>query len=138
MTFPTTKSDSVVALKQLAGVIFAVIFLSIVGTIYLSYSRGSVKSDFERKAQELADRIDILAGKDVGTKEFFDINVPPDCKLRFECNSVVAIVDGNPENHNVVVKVGAKVGDNIIDLTITSRMVTLALERVKNGVTISE
>jgi len=126
-----------VAFKQLAGVIFAVIFMSIVGAIYVSYSRGSAKSDFERKAQELAERIDILAGKDLGTKEFFDINVPPDCELRFEDNSVVAVVDGNPENHNVGVKVGVKVGENIIDLTITNGKVTLTLERVENGVMIS-
>ncbi|PIU13561.1 MAG: hypothetical protein COT21_01800, partial [Hadesarchaea archaeon CG08_land_8_20_14_0_20_51_8] len=75
-----------VAFKQLAGVIFAVIFMSIVGAIYVSYSRGSAKSDFERRAQGLADQIDILAGKDLGTKEFFDINVPPDCQLQFDNN----------------------------------------------------
>jgi hypothetical protein len=127
----------VVAFKQLAGVIFAVIFLAIVGAIYISYSRNSAKSDFERKSQELAERIDILAGKDLGTKEFFDINVPSGCELRFEDNSVVAVVDGNPENHNVMVRVGMKVGENITDLTITSRNVTLTLERVENGVMIS-
>ena len=118
-----------VAFKQLAGVIFAVIFMSIVGAIYVSYSRGSAKSDFERKAQELAERIDILAGKDLGTKEFFDINVPPDCELQFEDNSVVAVVDGNPENHNVRVKV--------VGSAITNGKVTLTLERVENGVMVS-
>jgi hypothetical protein len=126
-----------VAFKQLAGVIFAIIFLSITGAIYVSYNRNSATSDFRRKAQDLADRIDILAGKDVGTKEFFGINVPPDCELRFEDNSVIAVVDGNPENHNVGVRVGMKVGENIIDLTITNSNVTLTLERVENGVTIS-
>ncbi|MCJ7720314.1 MAG: hypothetical protein MUO36_02480 [Candidatus Hadarchaeum sp.] len=126
-----------VAFKQLAGVVFAVIFLSIVGAIYVSYTRNSAKADFERKAQELADIINILANKDNGTIEQFEINVPPDCELRFENNSVVAVVDGNPENHNVGVKVGEKFGENIIDLTITSRRVTLTLKRAENGVTIS-
>jgi hypothetical protein len=121
----------VVAFKQLAGVIFAVIFMAIVGAIYVSYNRGSAKSDFEHKAQELAERIDILAGKDLGTKEFFDINVPPDCELRFEDNSIVAVVDGNPENYNV----GVKVTYN--GFAITDMKVTLTLERVENGVTIS-
>jgi len=127
----------IVAFKQLAGVIFAVIFMSIVGAIYVSYSRGSAKSEFERKAQDLAGQIDVLASKDVGTKEQFEINVPPDCELRFWDNSVVAVVDGNPENHNVRVRVGMKVGENIIHLIITTGKVTLTLERVENGVTIS-
>jgi len=124
------ESDLVVAFKQLAGVVFAVIFLSIVGTIYVSYSRGSAKSDFERKAQELAERIDVLASKDVGTKEFFDINVPPDCELQFDDRSVMVFVDGrNTENHSVM--------ENVFGSAITNGMVTLTLERVENGVTIS-
>ncbi len=120
-----------VAFKQLAGVIFAVIFLAIVGAIYVSYTRNSAKSDFERKAQELAERIDILAGKDLGTKEFFDINVPPDCELRFEDRSVMVFVDErNTENHSVM--------ENIFGSAITNGEVTLTLERVENGVTIRE
>ena len=119
----------VVALKQLAGVIFAAMFLSIAGAVYLNYVRGSAKSDFEREAQNLAERIDILAGKDEGTKEFFEINVPPGCELRFEDNSVVAVVDDQTKIHNVVV--------NVVGSTITDKKVTLTLERVENGVTVS-
>lgn len=118
-----------VALKQLAGVIFAAMFLSIAGAIYLSYSRGSAKSDFERRAQELAERIDILASKDAGTNEQFEINVPPGCELRFENNSVVVVVDGQTKTHNV--------GVNVTGSAITAREVTLTLERVENGVTVS-
>lgn len=118
-----------VALKQLAGIIFAAMFLSIAGAIYLSYSRGSAKSDFERKAQELAGRIDILADKDAGTKEQFEINVPPGCELRFEDNSVVVVVDGQTKTHQV--------GVNVTGSAITAREVVLTLERVKNGVMIS-
>jgi len=118
----------VVAFKQLAGVIFAVIFMSIVGAIYVSYSRGSAKSDFERRAQGLADQIDILAGKDLGTKEFFDINVPPDCQLQFDNNSVV-VVDDQRKTHDVEI--------NVTGSMITNRKVTLTLERVENGVIIS-
>jgi len=119
-----------VAFKQLAGVIFAVIFLSIVGAIYLGYSRSSAKSEFERKAQDLAGQIDVLASKDVGTKEQFEINVPSDCELRFEDNSIVVFVDGrNTENHNI--------GVNVFGSTITGRKVMLTLERVENGVMVS-
>jgi len=118
-----------VAFKQLAGVIFAVIFMSIVGAIYVGYSRGSAKSEFERRAQGLADQIDILASKDVGTKELFEIDVPPGCELQFENNNIVVVVDGNPENHNVGIKV--------IGSTITNRKVTLTLERTENGVMVS-
>ena len=119
-----------VALKQLAGVIFAAMFLSIVGAIYVGYSRGSAKSEFERKAQDLAGRIDILANKDVGTKEQFEINVPPDCELRFWDRSIIVFVDGrNTENHNVV--------QNVFGENITNRNVTLMLERTENGVIVS-
>lgn len=118
-----------VALKQLAGVIFAVIFMSIAGAIYISYSRSSAKSDFERKAQELAERIDILAGKDPGTVELFEINVPSDCELRFEDNSIVVVVDGQTKTHDVLL--------NVVGSAITDRKVTLTLERTENGVTVS-
>ena len=66
----------------------------------------------------------------MGTKEFFGINVPPDCELQFEDRSVIVFVDErNTENHSVI--------ENVFGSTITNGMVTLTLERVENGVTIS-
>ncbi len=118
-----------VALKQLASIIFAAMFLSIAGAIYIGYSRGSAKSEFERRAQSLAEQIDILADKDQGTIEFFQINVPPGCELRFEDNSVVVVVDGQTKTHSTRV--------NVTGPAIAAREVTLTLERVENGVTIS-
>jgi hypothetical protein len=119
----------VVALKQLAGVIFAAMFLSIVGAIYLSYSRGSAKSNFERDAESLAQQIRLLVDHSENTTWIFNIDVPADCKLQFENKSVVAIVDNVHKYHDVGISVDGP--------TISGRRVGLTLQRTENGVTIS-
>jgi hypothetical protein len=117
-----------VAFKQLAGVIFAVIFMSIVGAIYVGYSRGSAKSNFEHDAENLAQQIRLLADQSENTTWIFNIDVPADCELQFENKSVVAIVDNVHKYHDV--------GINVDGPTISGRRVGLTLRRTENGVTI--
>jgi hypothetical protein len=119
----------VVAFKQLAGVVFAVIFLSIVGTIYVSYSRGSAKSDFERDAESLAQQIRLLVDYSENTTWIFNIDVPADCELQFENKSVVAIIDNVHKYHDV--------GISVVGPTISGRKIGLTLERRENEVRVS-
>jgi hypothetical protein len=118
-----------VALKQLSGVIFAAIFLSIVGAIYLGYTRGSAKSKFERDVESLAQQIRLLADHSENTVWNFDIDVPPDCVLQFENRSVVATIDNVHKYHDVGISVDGPM--------ISGRRASLTLERVENGVSVS-
>lgn len=43
-----------VALRTLASVIFAAIFLSIFASLYLQYQSGSTEANFRRQAEQLA------------------------------------------------------------------------------------
>ena len=119
-----------VALKQLAGIIFAVIFLSIVGAIYINYSRGSAKSNFEHDAESLAQQICLLADQSENTMWIFNIDVPADCGLQFDNKFVVVIVDNVYTYHDVGISVDGPM--------VSGRQVELTLRRTGNGVTISE
>jgi hypothetical protein len=121
-----------VAFKQLAGVIFAVMFLAIVGAIYISYSRNSAKSDFERDSESLAQQIRLLVDYSENTTWIFNIDVPADCELQFENKSVVAIVDNVHKYHDVGISVDAK-----LTTPISGRKARLTLKRTENGVTIN-
>jgi len=114
--------------KQIAAVVFAVLFLGIFAGIYSHYRSGSAEAAFERDAEELAQHIRLLADKDVGSQDFFDIDVPSNCQLSFEDNSVVALVNTVPKTFDAGVLV---FGDNV-----SNRKVHLTLERVENGVSV--
>ena len=118
-----------VAFKMLASVIFASIFLTAVGAIYVNYGRGAELSDFERDAEELAGRIGALAKKDVGTIEFFEINVPAGCELRFQDNQVLALVEGQQKAHDA--------GITITGPEFVAGRITLRVERVSGGVEVN-
>ncbi len=118
-----------VAFKQLAGIVFAVIFLGIFAGLYLSYREGSAEAAFERDVKGLAQRIRLLADKDIGAQEFFNINVPAGCELRFEGNAVVAVINGVPKNFAA--------GISVSGATFAAREVKLTLKRVEGGVMVS-
>jgi len=118
-----------VALRTLASVIFAAIFLSIFASLYLQYQSGSAEANFRRQAEQLAQQVNLLADQDAGASFPFDIVVPPNCELRFEENSVVIMIGGVQENFDAGIAVsGPALGGQQIRLTI---------ERAENGVMIS-
>lgn len=114
--------------KQIAAVVFAVLFLGIFAGIYSHYRSGSAEAAFERDAEGLAQRIRLLADKDVGSKDYFDIDVPSNCQLSFEDNSIIAHVNNVPKTFDAGVPVS---GDNV-----SNRKVHLTLGRVENGVSV--
>lgn len=118
-----------VALRTLASVIFAAIFLSIFASLYFHYQSGDAEANFRRDAEQLAQQIGILSGQDPGSQISFKIEVPSGCELRFEDNSVIIIIGGELKNFDAGVAVsGPKLSGQTAELT---------LERTENGVMLS-
>ncbi len=118
-----------VALRTLASVIFAAIFLSIFASLYLQYQSGSAEANFRRQAEQLAQQINLLSEQDPGAQVLFDIVVPSNCELRFEENSVVIVIGGVQENFDA--------GITISGPTLSGQQVGLTLQRTENGVAVS-
>jgi len=118
-----------VALRTLASVIFAAIFLSIFASLYLQYQSGSAEANFRRQAEQLAQQMNLLADQDVGASFPFDIAVPSNCELRFEENSVVIVIEEVQKNFDAGIAVSGP--------TLSGQQIRLTIERVENGVAVS-
>lgn len=118
-----------VALRTLASVIFAAIFLSIFASLYLQYQSGSAEANFRRQAEQLAQQVKLLADQDVGTSFPFDIMVPSNCELLFEENSVVIVIGEVEENFDTGIAISGP--------ALSGRQIRLTVERVENGVAAS-
>lgn len=115
-----------VALRTLASVIFATIFLSIFAALYLQYQSGSAETVFRQQAEQLAQQVKLLADQDAGASFLFDIVVPQNCELRFEENLVVIVVGQTQENLDAGVAVSGP--------TLSGQQARLALQRTEDGV----
>lgn len=78
------------ALKLLAGVVLASIFIGFFVTMWSKYYEGAKTTEFRRDAEEMADIIKSLGSQDPSAQNPYDIVVPEACELRFENSSVVA------------------------------------------------
>ncbi len=117
------------SLQLLASTIFAAIFVTIFASIYINYQAGAELNEFEQGAEDLANRIRLLADQDEGAMDQFTIVVPQNCELRFENQNVVAVIGATTKYHDV--------GVEIIGPMITNQEAALELERTKNGVVIA-
>ncbi|TKJ26199.1 MAG: hypothetical protein CEE41_02885 [Hadesarchaea archaeon B3_Hades] len=118
-----------VALRTLASVIFAAIFLSIFASLYLQYQSGSTEANFRRQAEQLAQQAKLLADQDVGASFSFDIVVPSNCELRFEGNSVVIVIGEVQENFDAGIAISGP--------ALSGQQIRLVIERAENGVAVS-
>lgn len=118
-----------VALRTLASVIFAAIFLSIFASLYLQYQSGSTEANFRRGGEQLAQQINLIADQDVGASLTFDIAVPLNCELRFEENSVIIVIGEVQENFDAGVAVSGP--------ALSGQQIRLTIERAENEVVIS-
>ena len=118
-----------VAFNQLASVILAAIFISIFAGLYINYQHGAAERDFMQSAESLAERVRTLKDRDAGTTDYFSINVPANCELRFYDNMIFATAGSWSENHDVGVAVSGP--------TLANQRVQLKLERLDNGVSVS-
>lgn len=113
----------------MASVIFAAIFLSIFGALYLQYQSGSAEADFRRQAEQLAEQINLLSGQDPEARVLFDIVVPSNCELRFEENSVIIVIGEVQENFDA--------GAAVSGPALSGQQIRLTIERTENGVVVS-
>ena len=118
-----------VALRTLASVIFAAIFLSIFASLYLQYQSGSAEANFRRQAEQLVQQVKLLADQDVGASFPFDIVVPSNCELLFEENSVVIVIGKVQENFDAGIAISGPV--------LSGQQIRLTIKRVENGVAAS-
>lgn len=118
------------ALKYIAYVIFAALFLSIGYALYSEYQRGAAQREFRLKAEDLAGQIEKLGNMSTGSSLNFEIYVPSNCELSFTDNAVVIVIGGSSENFPVGVPVSGR--------TFTDQKVTLKLKRTDIEVSVSE
>jgi len=114
------------ALDYIGYVIAAALFISIVASIYLQYTRGVEEQQFMAGAEELAERLRGLASQTPGTVWYYQVKVPSWGELRFEQDMVVVIIENRSENFPAGIFVSGP--------TIRDAEVNLMLERTENGI----
>ena len=119
------------ALNYLAMVIFVVLFLGIGFAIYSDYQRGALEREFEAKAQDLAERVNLMGAQDVGATDYLEIYVPPNCQLSFSDNAVLVRIGGSSRSFPVSVSVQEPVP------VFGNQRVNLVIQRTPAGVSLS-
>jgi len=117
------------ALDYIAMVIFAVIFIGIGFTIYSEYQRGAAEREFEARVELLAERVEAMIAQGVGTTDYFEIFVPPNCELSFSENAIFAKIGGSSRNFPVGISIEGPVFSN--------QRLNLMIQRTDNGVSVS-
>lgn len=116
------------ALKLLAGVVLASIFLGVFIGIRTKFGRGSELNRFKKGSEEIANIIEGLGNQDPPSQKSYDLTVPEGCELRFENKSVIAVTNGT-HSHGV--------GVAVIGQTLTQGEYHLKLVRTENGVKVN-
>ncbi len=80
------------AMRLLAGIVMASLFMGVFITLYSSYSDNSGVIQFRQDAAQMAQTISLLASQDIGAQQPFDITVPDGALLSFENQQVVTTV----------------------------------------------
>ena len=117
------------ALNYLAMVIFVVLFLGIGFAIYSDYQRGALEREFEAKAQDLAERVNLMGAQDVGATDYLEIYVPPNCRLSFADNTILANIGSSSRGFTVTLPVSGPI--------LSNQRVKLVLRRTAAGVSLS-
>ena len=119
-----------VALRLVAGVILASVFLSIFGAFLVIHERRSSELGFKRDVEKLAGILNSLAEQSPGTQLLFELEVPSGCELRFENLQLVALIGGENLTFNLRVPV--------MGPTLKNQRAKLILRRVKEGIEVGE
>ncbi len=117
------------AMRLLAGIILASIFLGMFIGLYTAFTQGGEMNEFRRDAGQMAQTISFMASQDVGAQQPVDIVVPADCELRFEGQSVIAVANGT-QAYDAEISV---TGDNL-----DPGSYHLMLVRTESGVEVNE
>jgi hypothetical protein len=117
---------NMVALKLIAGVILASIFLATFAALYQTYLSGRAKIEFKRATEQLAETARALLVQDEGAQVFFELEVPENCELRFENTLIIAIAGEE--------KLTYKLGAPVTGPTLKNQRAKLILKRTGEGV----
>jgi len=114
------------ALNYLAMAILAAIFIGLGFTLYSEYQRGAAEREFEIKAELLAERVKAMSAQDVGSRDYIDIFVPPNCELSFSDNKISIKIGSSSKNFSVGILVSGPV--------FSGQSLNLIIQRTENGV----
>lgn len=117
-------------MKLLASIVLAGIFIGIVVGFKTQLDRSNELREFQNKTEEMVGKANVLKQKSLGAEKSQQITIPEDCKLKFENEKIIRIVEGSTHPHQTEVKV--------IDNTLTHGYYELTLRRTENGVKIIE
>ena len=117
------------ALNYLAMVVLAVIFVGLGFTLYSEYQRGAAEREFETKAELLAERVKTMASQGVGSTDYLEIYVPPNCELSFSGSAISVMIGNSSENILVNIPINGPVFSN--------QRLNLMIQRTENGVSLS-
>lgn len=117
------------ALKLLAAIVLASIFMGIFVAIQGNWGRSNEIITFKNKSSKLAKTIGFLKDVDVGSKQFFQITVPEECGLRFENKKVIAVISGVSHTYSTKIELE---GENL-----QPDSYDLKLLRTENGVSVN-
>jgi hypothetical protein len=115
-----------VALKLIAGVILASVFLATFAALYQTYLSGGAKIEFKRASEQLAETARALLVQDKGAQVFFELEVPENCELRFENTLIIAIAGEEKLTYDLRAPVTGP--------TLKNQRAKLTLKRTGDGV----
>ncbi len=116
------------ALKLLASVVLAGLFIGIVIGLGGQISDYMEQERFKNESEELAARIEYLSTQTENSEEEFQISIPEDYKLSFEGKNVVAHIGELKEFYPTE--------ENVKGPTVESGEKNLVLKRTDDGVEI--
>ncbi len=113
----------------MAMVVLAVIFVGLGFTLYSEYQRGAAEREFEAQAEILAERVKAMASQGVGTTDYLEIYVPPNCELSFSDNAVSIMIG----NSSKVIPVNIPINGQVF----SDQRLNLMIQRTESGVYVS-
>ncbi|MEM3402856.1 MAG: hypothetical protein QXH08_06540, partial [Candidatus Hadarchaeales archaeon] len=74
-------------LQQLSIIVLGAIFLSVIGVLFIQYQEATAEHRFFSQLNDLAGVISGMGSRDIGSVEFFNIDVPSGWRVSFQTNS---------------------------------------------------
>ncbi|MFN4132953.1 MAG: hypothetical protein ACK4GQ_01080 [Candidatus Hadarchaeales archaeon] len=113
-------------LQQISLIVFGAVFLTVVGVLFVQYQQATLEHRFLSQLNDLGGIISGMIARDIGSVEFFSIDVPAGWTIAFRDNSILAGRGDKREN----LPVGIEVTGN----EISAGSFTLKIARTENGV----
>lgn len=117
------------ALKLLAGIVLASLFMGIFVGVKGKYDRSREITQFKNSAKEMASKIELLGEQEPPAQVPYEIVIPEECQIKFENENVIAVITNTPNSYPTGIKI---IGENL-----SPGSHNLKLLRTSEGVEIS-